>query len=58
MLARVMLKRDPVSLVVAGLVALVIVQTLLCLLAGYAAALVVLGLLVLGRVVWNYSRRL
>ena len=59
MLARVMLKRDPVSLAVAALVALVVVQTLLCLLARYAVLLVVLGLLVLiGRVVWIYSRRL
>ena len=56
MLARIMLKRDPVSLVIAAVVALVVIQTLLCLLARYAVLLVVLGLLVLiGRVVWIYS---
>jgi len=52
-------KRDPVSLVVASVLALVVIETLLCLLARYAVLLVVLGLLVLiGRVVWMYSRRL
>ena len=44
---------------VAALLVLVVVQALLCLLARYAVLLVVLGLLVLiGRVVWIYSRRL
>jgi hypothetical protein len=58
MLARVM-KRDPVSVAVAALLVLVVVQALLCLLARYAVLLSVLGLVVLiGRVVWIYSSRL
>jgi hypothetical protein len=54
-----MLKKDPVSLAVAAVLALVVIQTLLCLLARYAVLLVTVGLLVLiGRVVWIHSRRL
>ena len=60
MLARVMLKTEiPYRWSSLAVVALVVIQTLLCLLARYAVLLVVLGLLVLiGRVVWIYSSRL
>ena len=53
------LKKDPISVAVAALVVLAVVQALLCLLARYAVLLVVVGLLVLiGRAVWIYSSRL
>ena len=53
------MKKDPVSVAVAGLLLLVIVQALLCLLARYVVLLVVLGVFVLiGRAVWIYSSRL
>jgi hypothetical protein len=53
------LKKDPISVAVAALLVLVVVQALLCLWARYAVLLVVLGLLVLiGRAAWIYSRRL